>query len=811
MSNQVGSITYDVSIDAAEAIRNSRAMERNLRSMGDEGNRLGTRLTATAGAVRQLGEEASRSGAAFMSLGRVIGAYITARTFQAIIGMSDQYGQMASRIRNATGSTEEYNAVQERLLQTANGTYRSLSEAQEVYLSTERTLKNLGYSTAEVLDITDSFSYALVRDAARADQATTAMDAYSKALMKGRVEADGWASMMAALPSIVRGIADATGETEARILELGANGRLAVGALNEGLRSSLEENKRMADQMTVSVQDAGVKLRNALTLFIGKVNESSGASNVLTENVSALADALQDPQTIAAAQELAAGVVTALRTIITGTREVVGFVRWMGESFAAAVNGIASDDIVRLENRAEALRTLLKGWDNSVIGRGMWSRGTEQELKTIEGQIKAFYAGAGKLAGAAPPPEPKAGNTEPPRPIGKVRAEAEPTRTSRKAASSFDAAGYMAALSSSVADEMTRIDIAEQEALRRNDKLVLSADERARAVTLIEKKAAQDRAAIAEAANAKTLDAARALATEEETIARESAERVARARIAAEDILAENDPAEQIRLRHERLGAELAAQRDKMQANDLEGRQRHAEALLANEQALNDALRNLANRRVADERAAQAMLLGATGDFFGSAAELMKQAAGEQSGVYRVMFAAAKGFNVAQATLNVFAAAAHAMNAQDSITTTQKFANYAAVMAAGGQLISSISSINYGGGRQYGGPVSAGSLYRVNETGQPEMYVGSGGRQYMLPTQSGRVVPADEVGGGRASVTVIVENYGGERVDVRHGSDESTVRVIVGRAKAEIAEEIAANRGQVWRSLVGASTVRPKL
>ncbi len=59
--------------------------------------------------------------------------------------------------------------------------------------------------------------------------------------------------------------------------------------------------------METSVADSFTKLRNSMTVFIGKVNESSGASQILTSNIAELADALQDPEVIRAAQELAAG------------------------------------------------------------------------------------------------------------------------------------------------------------------------------------------------------------------------------------------------------------------------------------------------------------------------------------------------------------------------------------------------------------------------------------------------------------------------------------------------------------------------
>ncbi|MEE3516468.1 hypothetical protein, partial [Pseudomonas aeruginosa] len=79
-----------------------------------------------------------------------------------------------------------------------------------------------------------------------------------------------------------------------------------------------DENKALADEMETSVADSFTKLRNSMTVFIGKVNESSGASQILTSNIAKLAEILQDPETIKAAQDLAAGVVGALNKIIDG-------------------------------------------------------------------------------------------------------------------------------------------------------------------------------------------------------------------------------------------------------------------------------------------------------------------------------------------------------------------------------------------------------------------------------------------------------------------------------------------------------------
>lgn len=62
------------------------------------------------------------------------------------------------------------------------------------------------------------------------------------------------------------------------------------------------------------------------------------------------------------------------------------------------------------------------------------------------------------------------------------------------------------------------------------------------------------------------------------------------------------------------------------------------------------------------------------------------------------------------------------------------------------------------GARQYGGPVDASKMYRVNETGAPEIFNAAGGKQYMMPNSRGEVVSnkdATSGGGGGGAAPVI--------------------------------------------------------
>ncbi|WGY37495.1 phage tail tape measure protein [Pseudomonas aeruginosa] len=208
----------------------------------------------------------------------------------SIIQQVDAYGQMADRLEMAAGSTETYNQVQQHLLRTAQETYRPLAEAQELYIRTAAVMRSLGFDTQQTLDITDSFSFLLVTNAASADKAGSALDAYSKALQTGKVEADGWVSIQDAMPTIVDAIASATGKSAEEIRKLGVQGKLSLDDINTGLLRTVEVNRKAAADMSTSVQDALVNIQNAMTDFLGNMEESTGAVAALSGALVSVAD-----------------------------------------------------------------------------------------------------------------------------------------------------------------------------------------------------------------------------------------------------------------------------------------------------------------------------------------------------------------------------------------------------------------------------------------------------------------------------------------------------------------------------------------
>ncbi|WP_277592985.1 phage tail tape measure protein [Pseudomonas chlororaphis] len=235
-----------------------------------------------------------------------LAAAVGAASVGKIIEAADSYGQMSDRIGMATASVGEYNLVQGRLLETAKRTYRPLSEAQELYIRTADSLKSMGYNTKQALDVMDSFSFLLVTNSATTDKASAAIDAYSKALQTGKVEADGWQSILAAMPTVVNTIAKSTGKTSEEIRSLGAQGKLSLDVLTKGLQQSAEANGVLADSMSVAVRDAVQNLSNAFTVYAGHLNETTDFTGILASGIGVLGDNFQTLADVAIIAAIAA-------------------------------------------------------------------------------------------------------------------------------------------------------------------------------------------------------------------------------------------------------------------------------------------------------------------------------------------------------------------------------------------------------------------------------------------------------------------------------------------------------------------------
>lgn len=159
--------------------------------------------------------------------------------------------------------------------------------------------------------------------------------------------------------------------------------------------------------------------------------------------------------------------------------------------------------------------------------------------------------------------------------------------------------------------------------------------------------------------------------------------------------------------------------------------------LLTQTQSLNDAFRNVA-LTIVDQAVGALVQMGMQQVKNMVTEEALRKASNTK--------AIAEATTTGAAITNAMAPAA----ATTSIATMGSAATWG--MAAMATAIPAMIAL--AGARKNGGPVNAGSMYRVGEGGKPEIFKASNGSQYMIPGDNGRVISNRQMGKGGNGVSM---------------------------------------------------------
>lgn len=185
------------------------------------------------------------------------------------------------------------------------------------------------------------------------------------------------------------------------------------------------------------------------------------------------------------------------------------------------------------------------------------------------------------------------------------------------------------------------------------------------------------------------------------------------------------------------------------------------------------------------------LILGASMSISESLLSMAKDTAGEQSGIYKAMFAVSKAFAIADAIIKIQQGIANAA----ALPFPYNLGAMATVAAATAGIVSSIMAVgaNFeGGGYTGSGPRSGGMD-------------GKGGFLAMMHPQEHVIDEYQSGGGGRGGAAVVqnvnVHNYAGVAVTTQKSDDGKQLDIFLRRAEERLASNIRDGKGPVPRAM----------
>lgn len=310
--------------------------------------------------VRAIKEQQS----AFSGLRGIIGAVLGVSLVKRIFGDIDAWGQMEARMRQATSTAQEYAEVDKDLARISRVSYKSYASNAELFVRTRRTMADLGKTTQDTVDVTESLSLGMALSSTKAQDQESVISSLTKAIMQGKMGMDEYSTLMRAAPRLQVALADGLGITTAKLLEQVKAGKVTTDRFLPALQTQLAKMRIEAESMPVTVADAMTVWNDAFQRFFGKTL-TAGRTVVLgvTKSIEFMADNIATLVKVLALTGTSWGLVKLLGWLRLATFQSGGLTRSL---IGAARAALRLDSAMALRRGPAGALRMLSLWNRTL-------------------------------------------------------------------------------------------------------------------------------------------------------------------------------------------------------------------------------------------------------------------------------------------------------------------------------------------------------------------------------------------------------------------------------------------------------------
>jgi len=241
--------------------------------------------------LNQIGQAATNAISPLARLQRQIDLLMSALAIGQIAKWADEWTSIANKVNVFTKSQQETNQVLEELYELSQRVRQPMGDMVNLYHRLTIGAKELGTSTKENLQFTESIGHALAVQGTTATQARGALLQLSQAMGMSRIRAQEFNSMVENLPLVLLTVAKNIEGTNGSISKLRARmleGKLSAREFFEAFTKGAPELAAMFEKTDKTFGQAFIVLENGIIKYVGEVNRALGVSNKFFDIVSLL-------------------------------------------------------------------------------------------------------------------------------------------------------------------------------------------------------------------------------------------------------------------------------------------------------------------------------------------------------------------------------------------------------------------------------------------------------------------------------------------------------------------------------------------
>ncbi|HDR2862497.1 TPA: phage tail tape measure protein [Enterobacter asburiae] len=291
---------------------------------------------------RALAEVTSQINTAKTSALGMAGAFAGAFATGHLISLADEWSSVNARLKQASQSSDDFTESQRALMDISQRTGTAFSDNASLFARSAASMREYGYSSQQVLDVTEAISTGLKLSGASTAEASSVITQFSQALAQGVLRGEEFNSVNENGDRVIRALAAGMGVARKDLKAMADQGMLTADKVVPALISQLGTMRGEFEAMPQTVSAATTKVENAFMAWVGGANEATGATSALVAVLNTVSDNIDTVAT-------AAGALAA----IGGARYLGGMFGDLGNQTAQLIDA-RKNEIALASARAES-------------------------------------------------------------------------------------------------------------------------------------------------------------------------------------------------------------------------------------------------------------------------------------------------------------------------------------------------------------------------------------------------------------------------------------------------------------------------
>ncbi len=250
---------------------------------------------------RALAEVTSQINTAKASALGMAGAFAGAFATGHLISLADEWSSVNARLKQASQSSDDFTESQRALMDISQRTGTAFSDNASLFARSAASMREYGYSSQQVLDVTEAISTGLKLSGASTAEASSVITQFSQALAQGVLRGEEFNSVNENGDRVIRALAAGMGVARKDLKAMADQGMLTADKVVPALISQLGTMRGEFEAMPQTVSAATTKIENAFMAWVGGANEATGATSTLVAVLNTVSDNIDTVATAAGA------------------------------------------------------------------------------------------------------------------------------------------------------------------------------------------------------------------------------------------------------------------------------------------------------------------------------------------------------------------------------------------------------------------------------------------------------------------------------------------------------------------------------